>query len=257
MEEYESLSHTKWKCKYHVAFIQKCRRKALYVELRKYLGEVFRHLAQQEESRIEEGMATLRKSGCVLVEADIPDLEELYTAARQPISYYEMFHDLSRYLEESGAKVEAKEVIAQIASHDVKAAYLTFGIGPKASTRKEYETAMKHDRPAIQACYRNYFRAHNVPAIVFPTTILPARPIGRDDGVELNGKRFPTLAIYIHNTRPMTVTGIPGMSLPVGLTADGRPVGLELDAPEGTDRNLLGLGLAIERLFRKLPSPQG
>jgi len=55
MDEYESLSHTKWECKYHVVFIPKCRRKTLYVELRKHLGEVFRHLAQQKESRIEEG----------------------------------------------------------------------------------------------------------------------------------------------------------------------------------------------------------
>jgi putative transposase len=55
MDEYESLSHTKWECKYHVVLIPKCRRKTLYVELRKYLGEVFRRLAQQQESRIEEG----------------------------------------------------------------------------------------------------------------------------------------------------------------------------------------------------------
>jgi len=55
MDEYESLSHTKWECKYHVVFIPKYRRKTLYVELRKHLGEVFRHLAQQKESRIEEG----------------------------------------------------------------------------------------------------------------------------------------------------------------------------------------------------------
>src|ERR1043165_729292 len=55
MDEYESLSHTKWECKYHVVFIPKCRRKTLYVDLRKYLGEVFRRLAQQKESRIEEG----------------------------------------------------------------------------------------------------------------------------------------------------------------------------------------------------------
>src|SRR6516164_3018275 len=38
-----------------LVFIPKCRRKALYVELRKHLGEVFRHLGQQKESRIEEG----------------------------------------------------------------------------------------------------------------------------------------------------------------------------------------------------------
>jgi len=55
MDEYESLSHSKWECKYHVVFIPKCRRKTLYGELRRHLGEVFRKLAQQKESRIEEG----------------------------------------------------------------------------------------------------------------------------------------------------------------------------------------------------------
>lgn len=55
MDLYESLSHTRWECKYHVVFIPKFRRKALYKELRKELGEVFRRLAQQKESRVEEG----------------------------------------------------------------------------------------------------------------------------------------------------------------------------------------------------------
>src|SRR3974390_3557813 len=55
MDEYESLSHTRWECKYHVVFIPKCRRKTLYGELRRHLGEVFRKLAVQKESKIEEG----------------------------------------------------------------------------------------------------------------------------------------------------------------------------------------------------------
>src|SRR3984893_13206269 len=55
MDEFESLSHTKWECKYHVVFIPKCRRKVLYGRLRKHLGEVFRKLAEQKECRIEEG----------------------------------------------------------------------------------------------------------------------------------------------------------------------------------------------------------
>ena len=42
-------------CKYHVVFIPKCRRKTLYLELRRYLGEVFHKLAAQKESKIEEG----------------------------------------------------------------------------------------------------------------------------------------------------------------------------------------------------------
>lgn len=55
MDEFESLSHTKWDCKYHIVFIPKYRRKALYGHLRTHFGEVFRKLASRKESRIEEG----------------------------------------------------------------------------------------------------------------------------------------------------------------------------------------------------------
>ena len=55
MDEQGSLNPTRWESKYHVVFIPKCRRKTLYQELRRYLGEVFRRLAEQKESQIEEG----------------------------------------------------------------------------------------------------------------------------------------------------------------------------------------------------------
>jgi len=55
MDTFESLNHSVWECKYHVVFIPKCRRKTLYAQLREHLGEVFRRLATQKESRIEEG----------------------------------------------------------------------------------------------------------------------------------------------------------------------------------------------------------
>ena len=55
MNEYGSLSHSKWECKYHVVFIPKYRRKALYGKLRQQLGPVFRELARQKECDILEG----------------------------------------------------------------------------------------------------------------------------------------------------------------------------------------------------------
>ncbi|HAA27090.1 MAG TPA: IS200/IS605 family transposase [Cyanobacteria bacterium UBA8553] len=55
MKDTGSLSHTKWECKYHVVFIPKYRKKALYYELRQHLGELFRELASHKECRIEEG----------------------------------------------------------------------------------------------------------------------------------------------------------------------------------------------------------
>jgi putative transposase len=55
MDEYETLCHTKWDCKYHVVFIPKYRRKALFGELRRQLGPLFRELAVHKESKVEEG----------------------------------------------------------------------------------------------------------------------------------------------------------------------------------------------------------
>ena len=55
MDDYESLNHSVWTCKYHVVFIPKYRRKSLYGEIRRELGAVFRTLARQKESQVEEG----------------------------------------------------------------------------------------------------------------------------------------------------------------------------------------------------------
>ena len=55
MEAVQSLAHAKWECKYHVVWIPKCRKKTLYGELRKYLGEIFCDLAVQKECNVIEG----------------------------------------------------------------------------------------------------------------------------------------------------------------------------------------------------------
>ena len=58
MERYESLHHTKWECKYHLVWIPKWRKRVLYRQLRKELGQILRGLAMQKESEVIEG--TLR-----------------------------------------------------------------------------------------------------------------------------------------------------------------------------------------------------
>ena len=55
MKEYQSLSHTRWDCKYHVVFIPKRRKKAIFGALRRHLGEVFRDLARHKEAEVVEG----------------------------------------------------------------------------------------------------------------------------------------------------------------------------------------------------------
>ena len=55
MTTYRSLNQTKWHCQYHVVFIPKYRKKAIYGGLREQLGEVLRQRALHRESRVEDG----------------------------------------------------------------------------------------------------------------------------------------------------------------------------------------------------------
>ena len=55
MDQYQSLNHTKWDCKYHIVWIPKYRKKKLYAELRNLSGEVLHELASHRESKILEG----------------------------------------------------------------------------------------------------------------------------------------------------------------------------------------------------------
>jgi putative transposase len=52
LSSYESLSHSKWDCKYHLVFVPKCRKKVLYGKIRTFLGPVFHELAGQRGSKI-------------------------------------------------------------------------------------------------------------------------------------------------------------------------------------------------------------
>ncbi len=55
MKEYQSLSHTRWDCKYHVVFIPKRRKSRIFGGLRRRLGVIFHDLASHKESKIVEG----------------------------------------------------------------------------------------------------------------------------------------------------------------------------------------------------------
>lgn len=52
---YQSLSHSRWNCKYHLVFVPKYRKKVIFGEIREFLGPIFHELARQKECRIVEG----------------------------------------------------------------------------------------------------------------------------------------------------------------------------------------------------------
>jgi mandelamide amidase len=219
-------------------------------------GYFFENLDPALAVVIEQALDKLRTAGITLVEADLPDVAKLNEAISFPIALYETGQTLPRYLKESGTDLSLADVIKAIASPDVKGVFETFIVGPKAIPADVYQGAISTGRPALQLAYRDYFRSRKVAAIIFPTTPLPARPIGQDAEVEISGVKYPTFFTYIRNCDPGSNAGIPGLSFPAGLTADGLPVGIELDGPAGSDRTVLAIGLALEPVLGPIPPPR-
>ena len=57
MREYQSLSHVRWECKYHIVFVPKYRKKVLYGRTRQRIGRIFHQLCRQKEVGLIEGHA--------------------------------------------------------------------------------------------------------------------------------------------------------------------------------------------------------
>jgi mandelamide amidase len=222
------------------------------------LGVPRAHFWDPLDSEVAALMASalrqLKEHGAVLVELDIPDVARLDYDAGFPIALYETIVDLDAYLAEHGSSLRYADVVAQVASPDVKG-LLQGLLGDGAIPEAAYRNALDVLRPQLQAAYREAFSRHDVSALVFPTTPLPAAPIGQDDTVMLNGAPVPTFPTFIRNSSPGSVAGIPGISLPAALTRGGLPVGLELDAPQGGDAQLLAIARAIEAVLPAIAPP--
>ena len=216
----------------------------------------WKNLDPETERLATAALDRLRGAGAEVVEVDMPGLAELNGKVSFPVALYEANVDLTRYLKRYRIPLDIKGLAERIASPDVKGLFASAIVpGAKdAIPEKVYRDALA-TRPALQRLYAETFKTHGIAALVFPTTPLPAAPVGDDQTTKLNGADVPTFFTFIQNTDPGSNAGIPGLTVPIGRTAAGLPVGLELDGPAGSDRRLLGIGLALEALFGRLPAP--
>jgi mandelamide amidase len=118
-----------------------------------------------------------------------------------------------------------------------------------------YAQARDVHRPALQQAFEACFRATGAAAIVYPTTLVPATPIGQDQEVEIGGKKMPFRTAMSRNVAPASCAGLPGLVLCAGLTRDGLPVGIEFAGAADSDRDLLALGRTLESVIGRPPAP--
>lgn len=207
----------------------------------------YANLDAQSTVVVDTALARLADAGITLVDADPADVEDLLAKTAFPIALYEVKHDLPEYLHAHDVGVTFSELAAGVASPDVQGIMSLVGSDP--ITTDVYAGALEA-REELREVFAAYFNEHELDAMIFPTTLLPARPLANSqETVELDGEQVPTFPTYIHNTDSASIAALPGISLPIGLTASGLPVGIEIDGPERSDEKLLEIALTLETIF--------
>ena len=227
------------------------------IRLGVYRAHFFKNLDADTQAVTDAALEKLRKAGAAIVEVDMPDLQKLNGNASFPIALYEAYDDMAAYLAKYRPGQTVETLASMIVSEDVKGTYNALVVPRKLPTpdglidaAPVYEAAMKQARPALIQHYADTFQKYNIDALIFPTVPHVAAVQGPD------ASKLETFLLFIQNTDPGSVAGVPGLSIPAGLGPTTKlPVGIEIDGPQGSDLRLLSIGMAIERVLGPTPPP--
>lgn len=203
-------------------------------------------------ARFEESLAALRGAGAEVVEVSCPSFAYAL-AAYYLILPAEASSNLAKFdgmrfglrVEPSEGPVTAERVMAatrgQGFGDEVKRRVILGTYALSAGYYDAYYGSAQKVRTLIQRDFTAAFEAADV--LVSPTAPTTAFKLGE--------KLDDPLAMYLNDvaTIPANLAGVPGMSLPSGLSDDGLPVGFQILAPAREDARLYRVGAALEALL--------
>jgi len=203
-----------------------------------------------------EAMERLAEAGAAFVEAEVEDLTAHVDAANYPIICHDTVRMIKGYLREFETGVTFEQLLAMVGENIRDSLEARVPGGRLWVPDEAYAAARDVHRPALQEAFARCFQATGASAIVYPTTLTPAPPIGQELEVEIDGRRLPLRTAMARNIAPASCAGLPGLVLCAGLTREGLPVGIEFAGPAGADRNLLALGQTLESILDRPPAPR-
>ncbi|QOZ13586.1 amidase family protein [Bradyrhizobium sp. CCBAU 51765] len=202
------------------------------------------------ETRFREVVRRLEDAGAELVEVDLgDDFNALIQTATWGIFAHETMGAISEFLRRHDIPTTFEAIYDGLKPQLRQAwGHIALPGGAGAISAEAYQTALNVSRPEIQRRLGRAFVAHGADVVLQPTTPCTAPPIEEQAIVHIAGQEVSYLALANHTVSASSV-GLPGVSLPVGLSRAGLPIGLELDASLGSDRTLLALACKIEGVF--------
>jgi indoleacetamide hydrolase len=218
------------------------------------------HLADvdgQVDRVFRETLRTLQDAGAQLVEVDLgADFLALTARTTWPIFFHETLPAVRAFLAANAVPVSFDQIYAGLGER-IKAGWsrsvVPSGVGYVSD--KQYCTAMHADREELRRRLAS-MAFGQADALLFPTTPCAAPRIEHQWTFQVGGKDVTDIFLS-RNTHPSSAAGVPGISLPMALNSDGLPLGLELDAAAGRDRDLLALARRVEHVIGHVPGPTG
>lgn len=196
-----------------------------------------------------EALARLQDAGATVVQAEIPELAREALPIVTIIIASENVASISAFLAEQGTGLSFVDLLSQM-SPNIQAVYAA----APAPSREELDLALRK-RVQLRAAVREYFEMHAIDVLAFPPVLAPAPPLGDNLEIQIGGAKVPIRTVMARNTALGSCASLASLVLPAGMTSRGLPVGLEFAAPPGSDRELLSLGLAIEKALGAIPGP--
>lgn len=210
------------------------------------------HLDEDVHEQAHIALGLLKDAGVEIIPVDMPNLEQLNHAISFPVVVYEGKYDLIQYLKDHHVNLTIETVVDQISSPDVQAIFkqnilpqlIQDHTGHLVPVLPFYQKAINEVRPQLLELYQNTFKAHNLHALLLPTSPIVA-PLANEQSNSI--ENFQTL---IRNTDPGSNIGLPGLSLPIGKGAKSKlPVGLEIDGLPHQDSEILAIGVTLKKFL--------
>jgi mandelamide amidase len=221
-----------------------------------YAPRQFVNLVEPDvDARFHESVKRLQDAGSEIVEVELgDDFNTLSQTAAWSIFFHETMGAVSEFLRHQNIPTTFETIVNSLKTELQDAwRYMVMPDGGGATSAETYQAALTVSRPEIQRRLDTAFIEYGVHAILQPTTPCTAPLIDQQANFLIAGREVSNLALANH-TVVASLLGLPGISLPVGLSRGGLPIGLELDAPFGSDQALLNLARRIESVLAAQPS---
>ncbi len=192
----------------------------------------------------------LKAAGVEIVPTDLPSSMRAASDVERQLLGYELLEGLAGFLTEQGSGVSVDELIAQ--SGDNLKGLLAAARSPGS---QDTYRLLQEKQKQIKAAAIKFFRANRIEALVFAPSLTAAFTQGDPSTIQINGQAVNLFTSIGRQAAIGSCASLSCLVLPAGMTAAGLPVGLEFDAPGGSDRRLLALGLSLENALGPIPPP--